>query len=156
LNFPYQLITFESQGEHFHLFADSIDEGTAATKQYGILNASFRAYLEVSGISANISCDFTLGNLYDFYKQLKECCEKVTGDAILQDYASSKKTMFKVSFLDKTGHVDIDGMFVHYGTKNMVGFAFQTDQTYISPILHSLKCFFDALAKIQGFYDFPY
>ena len=155
MEFPYQLIDFDSQGERFSLVVNSIDVGTSATKQYGVTGAFFSAILDVPGVNANISCDFTLGNLYEFYNQLKECCEKVAGNAILKDY-SSQNTMLEIGFINKTGHVDINGKLVNKGTKNMIGFAFNADQTYITPILASLKSFFDELTEIQGFGAFPY
>ena len=155
MDFPYTLLSFEKHGESFVLFADSIDEGTAATKQYGIVSAVFRASLDVDGIKANIICDFTLKNLFDFYNQLADCYNKVIGHAVLEDYVK-EKTMLRIGFLPRTGHVCIEGKFTKYGSQNMVGFSFTTDQAYIKPMVSSLRCFFDELAQIQGFYDFQF
>ena len=41
-------------------------------------------------------------------------------------------------------------------TKNKVEFSLECDQTYIEPNIKAQKALFNELAKIQGFYDFPY
>ena len=155
MEFPYTLIDFEKHGESFSLFAEGIDEGTAATKAYGIVRADFSISLDVDGINASFNCDFTLGNLFDFYKQLRDCYEKVSSEAVLEDYGQ-KNTMLRIDFLDRSGHVCIKGTFTKFATQNFIGFTFTTDQTYIKAMVNSLKRFFDELAEIQGFYDFQF
>jgi len=156
LEFPYQLMNIESQGESFVLSAYHIDLGTPATKKYGILGASFSAVLAVSGIDAHIRCDFTLGNLFDFYNQLTKCYVELSGTAVLQDDSPHQNTMLKIYFVTKNGHANIDGKFVNRGTKNSIGFSFETDQTYIRSLVNTLKFFFDELTEMQGFSGFPY
>ena len=154
MEFPYALIDFEEK-EGFTLLVASIDVPTdGIAKQYGVNRADFRAIFDVPGISANVHCDFTVGNLFKFYTQLIKCYNEVDGVAILEDY-SSKRTMLSIDFNGGTGHVAIDGKFATLGGMvNMIGFGFETDQTYIKPIVNKLKRFFDELAEIQGFYDF--
>jgi len=154
LEFPYTLIDFEKK-EGFTLLVASIDVPTdGIAKPYGIARADFKAAFDVPGISANIHCDFTVGNLFSFYTQLQKCYNEVDGMAILEDY-SCKRTMLSIGFKAYTGHVAIDGKFtIPDGMVNLIGFGFETDQTYIMPIVNNLKRFFDELAEIQGFYDF--
>ena len=154
MEFPYILIDFEEE-EGFTLLVASIDVPTTSmSMQYGIHRADFRAVFDVPAISANIHCYFTVGNLFKFYTQLIKCYNEVNGVAILEDY-SSQRTMLSMYFNACTGHVAIDGKFATPGGMvNLIGFGFETDQTYIKPIINKLKRFFDELAKIQGFYDF--
>lgn len=39
------------------------------------------------GLNAEFSCDVTVGNVYSFFVQLKECHENINGSAILEDYS---------------------------------------------------------------------
>jgi len=153
LEFPYILIDFEEK-EGFVLYVAGIDVPTTSmAMQYGIHRADFRAVFEVPGVSANIHCDFTVGNLFKFYTRLVKCYNEVAGMAILEDY-SCERTMLSIDFA-RTGHVAIDGKFaIPGGMVNLIGFGFETDQTYIRHIVNKLKRFFDELAEIQGFYDF--
>ena len=153
MKFPYTLIDFEEK-EGFTLLVASIDVPTdGIAKQYGINRADFRAIFDVPAVSANIHCDFTVGNLFKFYTQLLKCYNEVDGVATLEDY-SSERTMLSIDFA-RTGHVTIDGKFATPdGMVNLIGFGFETDQTYIKPIIKNLKHFFNELAEIQGFFDF--
>jgi len=154
MEFPYTLIDFEKE-EGFILFVDSIDIPTTdIAKQYGISRVDFRVIFDVPGVNANIHCDFTVGNLFTFYNQLIKCYNEVNGVATLEDY-SCERTVLSIDFTARTGHVAIDGKIgIPGGMVNLIGFGFETDQTYIKPIIDTLKRFFDELAEIQGFYDF--
>jgi len=156
MQFPYTVFSLAKGDERFRLAATSIDEGTEATKPYGILSACFSVELSIPGIQAQFSADVTLNSLFSFYRQLARCYDALAGEALLESYTASTGTMMEVCFDASNGHVEIEGLFGIRGTKSKVGFGWTLDQTHIKPQLSVLKHFFDELAAIQGFYDFPY
>ena len=156
MQFPYTVFSLGEGEKFFSLVARSIDEGTIATKPYGILGACFGIRLVVPGIRACFPIDLTLKSLFDFSCQLAHCYNCLEGEAMMISDDSSVGTIMKVSFDAKTGHVAIEGRLSMQGTNSKVSFEWKTDQSYMKPRVAVLQRFIDELADVQGFYDFPY
>ena len=54
------------------------------------VNANFDVIYETRNIKANIVIDTTVGDMYEFYKQLLEAYEKLDRKAILKNYGNSR------------------------------------------------------------------
>ena len=155
MELPHNVFELCTSEGNLKLLMTAVDEGSPESLKRGGVTADFRIEIDISGITADLKCFISIGNLFCFYCDLLKCYENLRGEAILKDY-SEKLTIIVFDF-SITGSCEIYGC-VHSNSfsKNKVEFGLVCDQTYILPILSSLKHLFDELAKIQGYYDFPY
>jgi len=155
MELPYNAFEICTSEGNLKLLMTAVYEGSPESLKRGGVNADFRIEIDINGITADLKCYISVGNLYSFYNDLLKCYENLRGEAVLKDY-SEKLTIIVFAF-SITGGCEIYGC-VHSDSysKNKVEFGLECDQTYILPILYSLKRLFDELAKIQGYYDFPY
>ena len=71
------------------LYEIPIDQ-TMESLKFGWVNANFDIIYETRNIKANIVIDTTVGDMYEFYKQLLEAYEKLDRKAILKNYGNSR------------------------------------------------------------------
>ena len=155
MELPYCVFDVSSQTGKFVLSITSVDMGAHETLERGGLTADFNAKIEVKGITADIKCWLTIGNLYSFYSELQNCYSTLVGTAVLR-YYSEDLTNISVDF-SRTGLCEIYGVVKDSAySKNGVMFGVECDQTYITPNIKKLKMLFDELAIVQGFFDFQY
>ncbi|MCL2463138.1 MAG: hypothetical protein FWF44_10770 [Defluviitaleaceae bacterium] len=153
MELPFFAIRINTGEENFELQLTNIDEYTAETLKWGGVSAKFKIIVDVKGIHADFQCCLTVGNLYNFYMQLSERHKNLQGSAELKYYSESLTNI--IFTFDKSGHCVICGM-VQNGTYsgNKVGFKIECDQTFITPVLVSLRTIFTEFAEIQGNYIF--
>lgn len=155
IEIPYNVIELYTNKGNFILSVVAIDEGTSESVKRGGITADFNIKISVKGISADFKCMISIGNLYAFYCQLQEKYRQLSGEAVLKDY-SEKLTNIVFGF-HKTGKCKISGYACTGAySGNKIEFCLECDQTYINPVICSLKLLFAELAKLQGYYDFPY
>lgn len=90
-----------------------------------------KSYIEIlSGTySAKGELYISTGNFYDFFVKLKECYEKLTGEAKLESYEENLKLSI---VFDGLGHARIKGTYHEYfQDNNKLEFDLKSDQTYI-------------------------
>ena len=152
---PYRLINVQHDDELFIFAFKCFDEKqTDYSIQHGGVTGIFEIEYSCFGLESHFTLDVTVGNVYDFYKSLKDAYDKCfckDCNATLQNYGSLNRTSLSLSF-DKLGHCLIKGSFLNreHQYKSGVSFEIEIDQTYIPEILLSLKSFFEELKKIQG------
>ena len=155
MEIPREIIGIHANEGDFTLSVIAINEGTPESIKLGGVTADINIQIHVDGIKADFRCLITVGNLYAFYSDLHDKYEHLNGEAVLKDH-SGELTRIVFGF-DKTGKCTICGH-VYNGaySGNKVGFRLTCDQTYINPIIRSLKLLFDEFAELQGYYDFHY
>lgn len=78
------------------------------------------------------------GALYNFYKDLEVCFEKLSGTAVYGVYLPDTPFDLMVAF--DAGKVNIDGMYQDDPSKkNRLFFEFESDQSYFNNVLFDLK-----------------
>ena len=79
MELPYCVFDVSSQTGKFVLSITSVDIGAPETLERCGLTADFNAKIEVKGITADIKCWLTIGNLYSFYSELQNCYSTLIG-----------------------------------------------------------------------------
>ena len=120
---------------------------TKESIKMGGVDASFDIVLETTNIKANIVVDITVGNMYEFYKDLLNAYEKLNGKAILKNYENSRCNLV-VTFNEK-GYCNVNG-FVNDISLNGVNVNIDIDQSYCYEWLENFKTVFKELERIQG------
>lgn len=88
------------------------------------------------------------GNFYDFFVKLKECYQKLTGEARLESYEGNLK--LNVVF-DGFGHAGITGTYQeYYHHKNKLEFDLKSDQTYLYQSVTMLEDMYDKYGDNKG------
>jgi len=155
MELPYCVFDVAYNKDIIKLSITTIDKGNPKTLKMGGLTANFSIQIEVDGITANIKCWLTVGNLFAFFTELQNCYNNLDGSAVLK-YYSEDLTNISVSF-SRTGQCKICGIVKSSAfSENGVIFDIRCDQTFISPNIKKLKLLFDELAIMQGFYEFDY
>ena len=156
LELPYKLIDIHEDGEQFALSFKEFDSGQSDYSiERGGLTGKFEVTYNCCGINSQFECDMTIGNLFDFYIQLEnshECLSGTDSIAVLEDYGSDKRTNMTFNFLNNN-RVVISGNFLNSNTlyKSGIQFEMEIDTFYvISETLNSLEYFFNELKRIQG------
>jgi len=155
MELPYCVFDISNNGDIIKLSIISIDEGTPESLERGGITADFNVRIAVDGITADIKCWLTLGNLYIFFTELQNCYNALEGSAILK-YYSEDLTNISVDF-NRIGRCVIHGNVKtsSYSNNGMM-FGIECDQTDIKLNINKLKMLFEELAIIQGFYEFQY
>ena len=155
MEIPCNIIEICTNEGAFVLSIIAIDEGTPESIRRGGITADFNIQIRVDGINADFKCLLSVGNLFAFYSELQEKYRYLSGKAVLKD-CSERLTNVIFDF-HKTGGCRIYGhAYSSAYSGNKIEFSLDCDQTYISPVICSLKLFFDELAELQGYYDFLY
>jgi len=151
---PYCAIDISTDDGKMKLIVTAVNKGPSEFLKVGGLTADFNIKVVVKGIIADFKCYISVGNLYEFYKELKKCYNNLCGNAVLRDY-SGKLTNIYVDF-DKIGRCIIRG-YIQNGaySENGIGFCLRCDQSYIAPVINSLGRLFNELAELQGIHEFP-
>lgn len=88
------------------------------------------------------------GNFYDFFVKLKECYQKLTGEATLESYEKNLK--LNIVF-DGLGHARIVGTYQeYYHDKNKLEFDLKSDQTYLYQSVAMLEYVYDKYGDNKG------
>ena len=128
-------------------------EQTKESIQMGGVDASFNIVLKTTNIKANIVVDTTVGNMYEFYKELLLAYEKLNGKAILKNYGNSRCNL--VVTFNKYGHCNVNG-FINDVSLNGINVNIDIDQSYCYQWLNNFKIVFNELERIQGDDNFLY
>lgn len=134
---------------------------TEESIKYGGITASFDVILDSSSIKASIVSKVTVGNVYKFYKELKQAYEKLEGNAELKEYGAEPRTNITVTF-EKNGKCSIKGYIrevdymIDLGAYRGIDINIICDQSYFNDALWNFKVLFEELAKIQGVSNFQY
>jgi hypothetical protein len=79
----------------------------------------------------------TTGDLYSFYKELKNCQEKVKGQANLNSYENN---LHSTITYDEFGHAVLRGKFTEkYEEENTLEFELKSDQSYLNSTISELE-----------------
>ena len=159
LELPYKLIDIRD-GRKYLIFSFKCfdDDQTEYSIQAGGVTGKFEVIYKCCGIDSQFECDITIGNLYDFYIELKnvyECLPCNEPVAILKNYGEILNRTNMTFTFDKLGHCNVNGYFKNKydGYDSGIMFEFKND-IYIYGILNSLEKFFDELKRIQGHGNF--
>ena len=109
-----------------------------------------RATVEVKSRSFSAISQFysSTGELYSFYKQLKECNKMVSGAA---EYVLYEGNFELRADYDQLGHVTISGALTeHNEWDNELKFEFSTDQSYIRTTLTELDAIVAKYGGLKG------
>jgi len=101
-----------------------------------------------SGCSVKGEIYISTGIIYNFYVKLKDCYEKLTGEARLVSYEEN----FKINAIfDRQGHIKIQGIFqeFRYGN-NELKFELHTDQTYLFQTIVMLESIYEKYGDNKG------
>lgn len=159
LELPYKLIDIKNGSEHLRLAFKCFDDNqTDYSIQAGGVTGEFVVSYKGRGIDSLFECDITIGNLYDFYIELKNIYENLPGIepfAVLKNHGTLNRTDITFRF-DKLGHCFVSGYFKNKsnGYKSGIIFDIQIELPNIYDLLHSLEKFFNELKRIQGHSNF--
>lgn len=154
LQLPYKLIDIDNCGEHFIFAFKKYDESQDEYSiKLGGITGDFELTYKSLGLECQFECDITVGNVYDFYRELEYAYQASKNtEAKLKNYGNILNRTFLQFRFDKLGHCILIGNFKNKFTqyRNGVTFEIEIDQTYVAKILSSLKFFFEKLKSIQG------
>ena len=160
LNLPYDIINIKKGALYdgniieFKIRLCEIPQNqTKESIEYGGVNAMFDMLLETANIKANIVIDTTVGNMYEFYKELLIAYEKLNGKAILKNYGDSRCNL--VVTFNRNGHCNVNG-YINDISLNGVNVNIDIDQSYCYQWINKFKIVFGELERIQGDNKFLY
>ena len=79
----------------------------------------------------------TTGDIFNFYKEMKECQENLKGQAKLNSYENNLLSTLKY---DEFGHVVLKGKFTEkYMEENTLEFELKSDQSFMNSTLKDLE-----------------
>lgn len=155
---PFKLIDFHFEAFSFGFLFKEFDEGQSDYSiEHGGVTGVFSVAFNEEGLNAEFPCDVTVGNVYSFFVQLRECYKNINGSAILEDY-SKERVHIEVIFYNN-GYCGVDIDVANYSLDNSCGkikVNFQCNQSYWGDIIDNFNMFFTELARLQGYYDFKY
>lgn len=126
---------------------------TEESIKFGGVVANFDMILETTNINANILVDTTVGNMYEFYRQLKNAYENLNGKAVLKNYGDSRCNL-EVTF-SQDGSCNIRG-YINDKCLNGININIDIDQSYCYEWFDNFKTVFKELERIQGDDKFLY
>lgn len=109
-----------------------------------------RASIEIKsrGFHVKSTLYTATGEIFDFFQQLKNCNDKLTGIAKFMSYETNLE--FTAEY-DIAGHVNIKGRFSEQNQfDNELTFEFTTDQTFIRSSVDELSVIADKYGDMQG------
>lgn len=108
-----------------------------------------RMVVEIKSGSFQVKSAFnsSTGEIYTFFKQLKECNNEVRGTA---RYDSYEGNLTLITSYDYMGHVNIRGEFSDSLGLNKLQFEFQTDQSFIKYTLDELELIVSKYGDMRG------
>ena len=157
---PYKLIDINERNEHFVFEFKCFDnKQTDYSVQAGGVTGRFEVIYTCRGIESQFECDITIGNVYEFYNELKGAYKDINGKDLsvcLKNYGEVLKRSRLVIDFDKLGHCILSGNFKNKDNyyKCGIDFEIEIDQTYILNFLGALEAFFNELKRIQGHCNF--
>ena len=153
LPLPYNLIEAASGG--FELDYIGLKEGqNEYSLKYGVEG---KFLLRIYGLGTEIIsevCDLTVGNVYEFFRELKIMMKDIKGTAVLKEYG---ERTINISFTaEKRGIVSVRGVYCpkDTGIIDEIKFCFEVEPNVLDNSLKRFKTLFDSLAEIQGYYEF--
>ncbi len=105
-----------------------------------------KSAIEIKAANYRISGQLYIatGEIFNFYKQLKDCQRTLKGKATLTSYEGNLSVEFN---FDEQGHVQINGNFQEYQhSENELIFELDSDQSYFNETIVQL----DAIVKRYG------
>lgn len=157
LKLPMKLIDIEKDAEHFIFEFLEFDKNQSDYSiKMGGITGKFGIRYSDYGINCEFPCDITVGNVFEFYENLKQGYGQLDGTAALRDYTGDR---FKMTIaFHKHGHCVMNGTFKNKNNlyKSGITILMYCDQTYIGPSITSLEQLFTEFAKIQGNTQFLY
>lgn len=155
---PFKLMDFHFETFSFEfLFKEFDKEQSDYAIEHGGVTGIFSVAFNEEGLNVQFPCDVTVGNVYSFFVQLKECYGSMNGAVVLEDY-SKERVHMEVIFYN-SGQCEVDIEVANYSSYNSCGkikVNFQCDQSYWRNIIDNFNIFFTELARLQGYYDFKY
>ncbi len=120
------------------------------TSHFGGYDIRCDVKIYVDGFSVSSQFYTTTGEIFDLFKKLKECNEKLAGKIDFANYEDELK--FSMSY-DTLGHVFITGKFEKFNgfAANRLNFEFQSDQSYIQSTLLQLYSIIEQYGGTKGF-----
>jgi hypothetical protein len=90
----------------------------------------------------------TTGDLFNFYKELKNCQINLKGRAVLNSYENN---LYSTLFYDDLGHVILKGKFTEkYEEKNTLEFEIKSDQSFLNSTISELETMIDNYGDYTG------
>lgn len=90
----------------------------------------------------------TTGDFYSFYKELKNCQQKVKGKANLNSYKNNLRSTISYN---EFGHVVLKGKFTEkYAEENTLEFELKSDQSFINLTISELEIMIEMYGDNTG------
>jgi len=88
------------------------------------------------------------GEIFEFFQQLKNCNDKLTGTAYFKSYEGNLEIN---AHYDNAGHVNVEGKFSEQNEfGNKLQFEFNSDQTFIRYTIDELQIIADKYGDMKG------
>lgn len=153
LTLPYTLI--EASNKSFGLDYIGLTEGqNEYSLSYGIEGKFLIRIYDLGTEIISEVCDLTVGNVYEFFRELKAMMKDIKGTAVLKEYG---ERTINISFTAaKRGIIYVSGVYCpkHTDIIDEIKFGFEVEPSVLDNSLKRFKTLFDSLAEIQGYYEF--
>ena len=109
-----------------------------------------KSILEIKsrGFQVNAILYTSTGELYEFYKKLKDCNTKLNGKIYYKSYEGSLELNLEYN---EFGHVNISGIFDEQNEyNNELKFEFISDQTFITKTINELELIAEKYGGMKG------
>ncbi|MEP6612794.1 MAG: hypothetical protein ABJA76_12940 [Mucilaginibacter sp.] len=128
--------TIEGHGNFVRIRFKRIFGFPDETCHWGGYDTESEIEIKVEDFNVNSTLYLTTGEVFEFYKNLAICNERLKGDVALENYEGDLDLKLRY---DITGEVDITGSFSQNHGLIRLEFEFKTDQSYIQSTLSQLK-----------------
>jgi hypothetical protein len=143
--------TLKGENGYIKIELEQVFDFPNRTCHWGGYDAKAKIKITSGNFKVNSSFYTSTGEIYLFYKSLKESNTFLSGQIFYKNY--EENTLITLTY-DNMGHVAIEGTFSEENQfNNKIDFEFNTDQSYIKYTLNELENIVNKYGGMKGISD---
>ena|SRR5690606_5688528 len=143
--------TLKGENGYIKIELEQIFDFPNRTCHWGGYDAKAKIEIKSGNFKVNSSFYTSTGEIYLFYKSLKESNTFLSGQIFYKNY--EENTLITLTY-DNMGHIVIDGTFSEENQfNNKLDFEFNTDQSYIKYTINELENIINKYGGMEGIND---